>query len=183
MSNTKSGRDCVPWGTVAPTTWMANVKSHFGVCLSSESGLWPEFQHHPSPPNWMITREFPESYPPLVIFKSTFEMYFKCILSYLPRYFVIQFSSIAQSCPTLCDSMECSMPGFTIHHQLPGACSNSGPSSRWCHPTISSSVFHLSQHQGLFQWVSSSHQVAKVLEFQFQLQHQSFQWIFGTDFL
>ena len=54
----------------------------------------------------------------------------------------------------------------------------------WCHPTISSPVvpspaFNLSQHQGLFQWVSSSDQVAKVLEFQ----HQSFQWIFRTDFL
>ena len=61
------------------------------------------------------------------------------------------------------------------------------PIDRWCHPTISSSVipsppsFSLSQHQGLFKWVSSSHQVAKVLEF--QLQHQSFQWIFKTDFL
>ena len=45
----------------------------------------------------------------------------------------------------------------------------------------SSPVFNLSQHQGLFQWVGSWHQVAKVLEF--QLQHQSFQWIFRTDFL
>ena len=63
---------------------------------------------------------------------------------------------------------------------------NSCPLSQWCHPTISSPViptpptFQLSQHQGLFKWVSSSHQVAKVLEF--QLQHQSFQWIFRTDF-
>ena len=68
----------------------------------------------------------------------------------------------------------------------PGACLNSCPSSRWCHPTISSSVisfsiFNLSQHQGLSQWVSSSHQVAKVLEF--QLQHQSFQWTLRTDLL
>ena len=68
----------------------------------------------------------------------------------------------------------------------PGACSNSCPLSQWCHPTISSSVapspaFNLSQDQGLFQWVKSSHQVVKVLEF--QLQHQSFQWIFRTDFL
>ena len=59
--------------------------------------------------------------------------------------------------------------------------------SWWCYPTISSSVisfsscFNLSQHQGLFQWVSSSHQVAKVLEF--QLQHQSFQWTPRTDLL
>ena len=51
------------------------------------------------------------------------------------------------------------------------------------HPLTSPSppAFNLSQHQGLFKWVSSSHQVAKVLEF--QLQHQSFQWIFRTDFL
>ena len=57
----------------------------------------------------------------------------------------------------------------------------SHPSSRWCHPAISSSVIPFSsclqsfQHQGLFKWVSSSHQVAKVLEL--QLQHQSLQWI------
>ena len=62
----------------------------------------------------------------------------------------------------------------------PGACSNSCPLSQWCHPTIcplsspSPPAFSLSQHQGLFQWVSSSQQLAKVLEF--QLQHQSFQW-------
>ena len=56
----------------------------------------------------------------------------------------------------------------------PGAYSNSCPSSQWCHPTISTpfpSALSLSQHQGLFQWVSSSHHEAKVLEF--QLQHQS----------
>ena len=68
---------------------------------------------------------------------------------------------------------------------IPGACSHSCPLSQWCHPTISSSVspsppaFNLSQYQGLIQWVSSSHQVAKILELQFQ--HQSFQWIFRTD--
>ena len=67
------------------------------------------------------------------------------------------------------------------------ACSNSFPSRQWWNPTISSSVipfsfaFNLSQHQGLFKWVHSSFKVAKVLEF--QLQHQSFQWTFRTDFL
>ena len=65
-------------------------------------------------------------------------------------------------------------------------CSNSCPLSQWRYLTISSSAtrfsfaFSLSQHQGLFQWVSSLHQVAKVLEL--QLQHQSFQWIFRVDF-
>ena len=63
----------------------------------------------------------------------------------------------------------------------PRVCSNSCPLSQWCHQTISSSaalfssILNLSQHQNLFQWVSSSHQVAKVLEF--QPQQQSFQWI------
>ena len=64
----------------------------------------------------------------------------------------------------------------------PGACSNSCPSNRWCHPTIhplsspSPPALNLSQHQDLFQWVGSLHQVAKVLVL--HLQHQSFQWIF-----
>ena len=79
--------------------------------------------------------------------------------------------SVAQLCLTLGDHMDCSTPGF--------------PSpSQWCHLTISSSVSPFSscpQHQGLFQWVSSSHQVAEVLEL--QLQHQSFQWIIRVDFL
>ena len=65
-------------------------------------------------------------------------------------------------------------------------CSNSCPFSQWCHPTIylllppSPLDLNLSQPQGLFQWVGSSHQVAKVLELQFQ--YQSFQWIFRVDF-
>ena len=71
--------------------------------------------------------------------------------------------------------------------KTPGAYSNSCPLHRWCQPTISPLVipslpaFNLSQHQGLFQGVSSTHQVAKVLEFQFQ--HQSLQWILRTDCL
>ena len=69
----------------------------------------------------------------------------------------------------------------------PGAYLNSCPSSWWCHPpshslsSPSPPSFNLSQHQGLFQWLSSSHQVAKVLEL--QLQYQSFQWIFRVDLL
>ena len=98
-----------------------------------------------------------------------------------------QFSSFTQSCLTLCDPMDCSTPGFPSHHQLPEltqthihwVCDAFQPS----HPLSSPSppAFNLSQHWGLFQWASSSHQVAKVLEF--QLKHQSFQWIFRTDFL
>ena len=98
-----------------------------------------------------------------------------------------QFSSVTQSCPTLCDPMGCRMPGLLVHYQfleltqthvhwVDDAIQPSHPLSSPSPPT-----FSLPQHQGIFQWVSSSHQVAKVLEF--QLQHQSFQWIFRTDFL
>ena len=99
----------------------------------------------------------------------------------------IHFSSVAQSCPTLCDPLDCSTPGFPVLHQLPELTQTHvhrvGDAIQPFHPLSSTSppAFNLSQHQGLFQWVSSSHQVAKVSEF--QLQHQSFQWIFRTDFL
>ena len=78
--------------------------------------------------------------------------------------------------------MNCSMPGLPVHHQLPEYTQNHvhrvSDAIQLSHILSSPSppTFNLSQHQGLFQWVSSSHQVAKILEF--QLQHQSFQWIF-----
>ena len=91
----------------------------------------------------------------------------------------VQFCSVALLCPTLCDPMDFSTPGFPVHHQLlklaqthvHRICDAIQPS----HPLSSPSTpaLNLSQHQGLFKWVSSSHQVAKVLEL--QLQHQSFQ--------
>ena len=98
-----------------------------------------------------------------------------------------QFSSVTQSCPTLCDPMDCSTTGFPIHHQLPEFTQTHvhqvGDAIQPSHPLSSPSppAFNLSQHLGLFKWVSSLHQVAKGLEF--QLQHQSFQWAFKTDFL
>ena len=98
-----------------------------------------------------------------------------------------QFSSVAQSCLTLCDPMDCSTPGFLVHHHLPEFTQSHvhwvGDDIQPSHPLSSPSppAFNLSQHQGLFQWVSCLHQVAKVLEL--QPQHQSFQWIFRTDFL
>ena len=99
----------------------------------------------------------------------------------------VQFSSVTQLCLTLCNPIDCSMPGFPVHHQLLELTQlmsiESVMPSNHLIPLSSPSppAFNLSQHQGLFQWVSSLHQVAKVLEF--QLQHQSFQWIFRTDFL
>ena len=83
--------------------------------------------------------------------------------------------------------MDCSMTGLPVHHQLPELAQTHihwvGDAIQPTHPLLSPSppTFNLSQHQGLSKWVSSLHQVAKVLEF--QLQHQSFQRIFRTDFL
>ena len=98
-----------------------------------------------------------------------------------------QFSSVAQLCPTLYDPLDCSTPSFPVHHQLPELAQTHvhqvGDAIQPSHPLSSPSppAFNLAQHQGLFHWVSSSYQVAKVLEF--QPQYQSFQWIFRTDFL
>ena len=103
------------------------------------------------------------------------------------RCFWFSFISVAQSCPTLHDPMNCSRPGLPVHHQLPEFTQTDvhwvGDAIQPSHPLLSPSppTFNLSQHQGLFKWVSSSHEVAKVLEF--QLQHQSFQWTPGTDLL
>ena len=97
-----------------------------------------------------------------------------------------QFSSFIQLCPTLWDFRYCNMTGFPDHHQLPELVQTQCPSSWSCHPAISSSVIPFFsclqsfQHQGLFQTVSSLHQLAKVLEFQLQLWF--FQRIFRTDF-
>ena len=100
------------------------------------------------------------------------------------KYLIFLFSSVSsvdQSCPTLCDPTDCSMPCFPAHHQLPELAQTHvhwvGDAIQPSHPLSSPSppVFDLSQHQGLFQSVSSLYQVVKVLEL--QLQHQSFQWM------
>ena len=80
----------------------------------------------------------------------------------------VQFSSVTQSCPTLCDTMNHSTPGLPVHHQLPESTQTHvpwvGDAIQPSHPLSSPSpALNLSQHQGLFKWVSSLHQVAKVL--------------------
>ena len=100
----------------------------------------------------------------------------------------LQFSSVQSlSRVQLYDPMDCSMLGLPVHHQL---LELTQTYVHWVDDAIQPShslsapsppTFNLPQHQGLFQWVSSSHQVAKVLEF--HLQHPSFQWIVRTDFL
>ena len=99
----------------------------------------------------------------------------------------VQFSSVTQSCPTLCDPMDCSMPGLPVHHQLLEITQTHvhwlADDIQESHPLSSPSphTFNLSQQHSLFKWVSPLHQVAKVLEF--QLQHESFQWTPKTDSL
>ena len=131
------------------------------------------------------------SHKPTLLSKSwlisslLFSIFDKLIIH--PPVFSQLVSSVTQSSLTLCNLMDCSMPGFPVHHQLPEltqthvhwvthAIQPSHPMS-----SLSPPAFNLSQHQSLFQWGSSLHQVAKVLEF--QLQHQSFQWIFRTGLL
>ena len=98
-----------------------------------------------------------------------------------------QFSSVAQSWLTVGNPMDCSTPGFPVYHHLQELTQTHvhwvGDAIQPSHPLSSPtpSSFNLSQHQGLFQWVSSLHQVTKVLEL--QLQYWFFQWMFRTDFL
>ena len=103
------------------------------------------------------------------------------------RWHHLQFSSVSQSCLTLCDPMNCSTPGLPVHHQLPEFTQTHvhrvSDAIQPSHPPSSPSppAPNPSQHQSLFQWVNSSHEVAKVLEL--QLQHQSFQWTPMIDLL
>ena len=90
------------------------------------------------------------------------------VLHYLP----VQFRSVAQSCLTLCNTMNSSTPGLPVHHQLPEPTQTHvhcvDHAIQPSHPLLSPSppALNLSQHQGLFKWVTSLHRVAKVLEFQ-----------------
>ena len=87
---------------------------------------------------------------------------------------LVQFSSVTQSCPILYDPMDCGNPGLPVHHQLPEFTQTHvhwvGDAIQLSHPLSSPSppALNLSQIQNLFKWVSSSHQMAKVLEFQLQ---------------
>ena len=117
----------------------------------------------------------------------------KCInTQWFSKITIFTISSVQFSCSVVFDSLQ---PRGLQHAKppcsssAPGIPSNSCPQSQWWHPAISSSVIHFSSclqsfhNQGLFKWVSSLHQVAKVLQFHLQHQHQSWLWIFRTDFL
>ena len=128
---------------------------------------------------WVITPLVPDMEwkslrwnQPLVTWVSLAIM--DCMLYLQIHMWVQQFSSVAQSCSTLFDPMDRSTPGFPVHHQLPELAQTHthwvGDAIQPSHPLSSPSppVFNPSQHQGLFQWVSSLHLVAKVLELQLQ---------------
>ena len=96
-------------------------------------------------------------------------------------------ASVQFSCSVVSDPMNQGMPGLPVHHQL---AESTQTHVHWVSDAIqqphslsspSPPALNLSQHQGLFQWASFLHQVAKILEF--QLQHQSFQWTPRTDLL
>ena len=100
------------------------------------------------------------------------EMLHKRQLSIFRKDSSVQFSSVTQSCPTLCDPMNCSTPGLPVHHQLPEFTETHvhrvSDAIQPSHPLLSPSppAPNPSQHHSLFQWVNSLHEVAKVLEFQ-----------------
>ena len=114
----------------------------------------------------------------VTIFDLQYCVCFTYVISYTFAFVVIQFSLVTQSCTTLCNPMDYNIPGFPVHHQLLELAQTHvhwiGDAIQPSHSlsTSSSPAFSISQHQGLFQWVSSSYQMAKVLEF--QLQPQSF---------
>ena len=131
------------------------------------------------------THLFPFSIMLIKTLQSNFQLFFFFAWSFC--FLGFQFSSVAQSCPTLCDPMNHSTPGLPVHHQLPEFTQTPfhqvSDAIQPSHPLSSPSppAPNPSQHQSLFQWVNSSHEVAKVLEF--QPQHQSFQRTPRTDLL
>ena len=153
--------------------WIPSSKDLSFFCLILIS---PNSFYTSEPPPLSSHSFFPLAFSYEALFKFLFLSSFSCCCC-----------SIAQSCPTLYNPMDCSKPGFPVFyyllefaqthvHWVDDAIQPSHPLSPPSPPAL-----NLSQQPGLFKWVSSSHQVAKVLEL--QLQHQSFQCIFNADFL
>ena len=129
--------------------------SPFSFCLQSfpASGSFP------------VSQFFTSGSQSIELQHSSFQWIFRV------DFLSVQFSSVTQSCPTFCNPMNRSTPGLFAHHQLPEFTQTHahwvGNAIQPYHPLLSPSppTFNLSQHQGLFKWVSSSHQVARLLEF------------------
>ena len=119
---------------------------------------------------WVFHVWFLSCWDSLLLFKI-FRYFIIRSTEFCQMFFLHQFSSVTQSCPTLCDPMNRSTPGLPVHHQLPELTQTHvhrvSDAIQPSHPLLSPSppAPNPSQHQGLFQWVYSLHEVAKVLEF------------------
>ena len=115
---------------------------------------------------WFLSDQVPA--PLLIVVPPTIFLSPPCVMVFIWEYVI---SSVAQSSPALCDPMNRSTPGLPVHHQVPESTQTHvhwvGDAIQPSHPPSSPSppALSLSQYQGLFKWVSFSHQVAKVLEF------------------
>ena len=162
--------------------WMPNLPVYQHCCQSFRGYFWICFRIYQ-----VITRSTQAVAPLLRNMATTWNPWQSLVAFLFLTRCSVQFSLVAQSCLTLCDPVNCSMLGLPVHHQLPEFTQTHvhqvSDAIQPSHPL--SSPFppapNPSQHQGLFQWVSSSDQVAKVLEF--QLHYQSFQWTPRTDLL
>ena len=125
-------------------------------------------------PTWLLTSQ---KFTCLFSFTSGFISVLQISPSIL--YSFSQFSWVAQSCLTLSNPMDCNIPGFPVHHQLPEIAQTQlhrvSDAIQPSHPLSSPypPAFNLSHHQGLFQWVGSSHQVAKYWSFRFSISPSS----------
>ena len=137
--------------------------SRYSLLLSHQGSPLNQLDHQVIP--WLVLINYADIWQPIFLQLTWVPDTYKW------NHLVHLFSSVAQSCPTLCDPMDCSMPGFPVYHQLLELAQTHvhqvGDAIQPSHPLSSSfPAFSLSQHEGLFQCVSSSDQVAKVLEFQ-----------------
>ena len=168
------------WNSLSMRKWLSVQKSSLVVWLTSgiHKRLWTCLGWERMKKYTLNTRD--------IVAHPVHPEASKCVSMPIHPFFS-QFSSVTQSCLTLCNPMDRSTPGLSVHHQFPEFIQTHvhwvGDAIQPSHPLSSRSppAFNLSQHKGLFRWVSCLHQVAKVLEF--QLQHQSFQWTPRTDLL
>ena len=159
-----------------------------GLISLLSKGLWRVLQHHSLKASilWHSAFLMVQLSNPYMTNEKTIPLTIWTFVNKMMS-LLFQFSSVTQSCLTLCDPMSHSMPGLPVHHQPPESTQIHvhwvGDAIQPSYPLLSPSppTLNLFQHQSLFKWVSSLHQVAKVLEF--QLQHQSFQWTLRTDLL
>ena len=169
------------WVSLFLSMWAITSKYHTETKLYTTIGLFLSFLH----PLYLITKFCHFTFFLVLLLLSIILLPLNSFRAFLLKSNIVGISSIQ-----LLSRVRLFATPWTAAPQASlsitnsqGLLSNSGPWSEWCHPTISSFVIPFSfclqslQYPGLFKWVSSSHQEAKVLEF--QLQHQSFQWIFN----